>query len=106
MKGSTFDITTISNKLSCYILPSKKEAAPLVSIEAQAQGLKIFTSTAVSEEMNCGGLIRLSLKESPSFWASKIYENFKKNKNNRIKYDTERFSFDSFKRKLIDIYNN
>lgn len=57
-----------------FILPSKREGAPLTLIEAQASGLKCFTSDRVPGIIDCGGVSFLALEESAEYWATKIAE--------------------------------
>ena len=57
------------------LLPSHFEGLPLSAVEAQAAGLPLITSDAVSPEACITPLmIRLPLSESPRFWAEKILE--------------------------------
>lgn len=98
--GNHFYYTTFA------LLPSKKEGAGIVAIEAQACGIKVFASSSVSAEMNGGGLISLDLNKGPSFWAKAIFDEFNKNHNNRQTYDLKRFSKETFSTTIHSIYIN
>lgn len=98
--GNSFEYTTFA------LMPSCQEGAGITAIEAQACGIKVFTSTNVTKEMDAGGLISLSLESGPKEWALKIFEEFKKSGNNRQHYNLDRFSLNSFKKSIKSIYDN
>lgn len=75
-----------------------------MAIEAQACGMNVFVSNTVPSEINCGGVIYIDLSKGPIYWANEIYNLFEMNKNKRIKYSVEKFSFERFKTQLIDLY--
>lgn len=86
--GLRNDIPEILQAVDVFILPSTNEGLPLSLIEAQASGLKIVTSDAVTQELDITGLIKFtSLKQSPKYWAKSILNQFpydRKNTENKI----------------------
>lgn len=61
--------------MDVFVMPSKFEGLPLVTIEAQAAGLCVIASEAVSTECDVTGNVKiLSINENPSHWAQLILE--------------------------------
>ena len=89
---------------SFYLLPSYHEGASLVVIEGQACGIKVFASYGVPQEMNCGGITYLDLKDGAKKWAEAIFEEFKKSGNARTAFDTTSFSSENFKKNISELY--
>lgn len=73
--GARGDIGRIMQAADCYLMPSLWEGLPITYIEAQAAGLKIYTSEeAMSEEARITDLIEgISLSREPDYWAEVIY---------------------------------
>ena len=89
-----------------YILPSFKEGASIVSVEAQASGMKIFLSDTVSSEVDCGGCVFLDLNKGTEYWAEQIVKEYKSNNKKRNQCDVSKFSFSNFKKNLLKIYKD
>ena len=86
------------------MLPSFNEAFGIVLIEAQASGLKCFASLSVPEVVEVGGCVRLSIDESPSFWANKIISDFVSNKGKKEKYNCSAFLSSSIMHQYLELY--
>lgn len=97
------DFTEIIEIASFVILPSLSEGAPLVLVEAQSAGMTCFASSNVTNEVDCGGVVYIKGFNEKE-WSDKILESFKNGKYKRNKYNTDRFSFETFKRKILSIY--
>lgn len=83
--GSRDDINNIMQVFDIFLFPSIFEGLGVVLIEAQAAGIKCFTSTAVPKEAKVSKLLSyLSLNEGPVYWSNEIL----KYKNGYKKYDT------------------
>lgn len=71
--GVVSDVDTYLNAMDVFVFPSVYEGLPLTLIEAQANGLRIFASDAVSEESDVTGRIRfLPLALGAKQWAFAI----------------------------------
>lgn len=72
--GNRTDVNVLLQAMDVFILPSRFEGLGIVLIEAQAAGMKCFTTqNVVPNEANVAGLVSyLSLNKSPEFWANEI----------------------------------
>jgi glycosyltransferase involved in cell wall biosynthesis len=86
--GLRSDIPDILQAIDIFLFPSTNEGLPVTLIEAQAAGLRIIASDAITQELNMTNLIDfLSLKESPEYWAKAVLNSFpyqRKNTKNKI----------------------
>ena len=61
--------------MDCFLLPSLYEGLPVVGIEAQAAGLHVITSQAVTRDLNIVDRVEfLSFENSPIDWADHIMQ--------------------------------
>lgn len=100
----TSDVEKIYENTTFVIIPSFSEGFSLVAVEAEACGINVFASTNVTNEVDVGGVTFLDLSRGPSYWADYIYKLFIKLRNDRSVYNVEKFSFDKFRKQLIDFY--
>jgi glycosyltransferase involved in cell wall biosynthesis len=72
--GSRPDVPRLLRALDVFVMPSRHEGLPLVGIEAQAAGLPLVLSEAVTPELDrVPGLVRrLSLAQPASVWADAV----------------------------------
>jgi glycosyltransferase involved in cell wall biosynthesis len=71
--GIRSDINDIYSTMDIFLFPSNHEGFPLVSIEAQTNGLKIFCSDVISREIDISKTSEfISLMKRPSEWAEII----------------------------------
>ena len=72
--GIRQDVNEIYQAMDAFLLPSRFEGLGMVLIEAQAAGLKCFTSAEkVPEETRCTDLVKyISLEKPADFWAQQI----------------------------------
>ena len=95
--GSRSDVKDFLQAADCFLLPSKYEGLGIVLIEAQAAGLKCFTSKdVVPSDVDITGLVDfISLSNDSSYWANIIMEAEYKERANqfdsiiRAGYDSE-----------------
>ena len=71
--GVVPDVYNYLNAMDVFVFPSVFEGLPLTLVEAQANGLKIFASDAVSSESDLTGLVEfLPLSLGAKEWAKRI----------------------------------
>lgn len=71
--GVRSDIAEILQASDVFLLPSLYEGLPIVAIEAQAAGLPLVLSTAISRETDITGNVRfLDLRRSDENWADEL----------------------------------
>ncbi len=70
------DINELLQASDLFILPSLYEGLPIVSIEAQAAGLKCIFADTITKEADISGNCKfLSLNTNPLIWANEILSN-------------------------------
>lgn len=94
--GVVPDVYNYLNAMDVFVFPSVFEGLPLTLVEAQANGLTIFASDAVSSESDLTGLIEfLPLSSGAEAWAEKLKSEMpfeRQDKTDRIRqagYDSE-----------------
>lgn len=71
------------NLADVFVMPSLYEGMPMVSVEAQTNGLKcVFSSTISKEADHLGTAEFISLDKTPKEWAEKIFKLDLKRENN------------------------
>ncbi|WP_374723704.1 glycosyltransferase family 1 protein [Calidifontibacillus erzurumensis] len=86
--GVRSDIPELLQVMDVFVFPSLYEGLGIVLVEAQASGLKCFTSDiVVPKEVNISGLVQfVSLNESAQFWAEEIlkYKDYKRSRTTDV----------------------
>lgn len=73
--GRRTDIEKLYQAMDIFVLPSLWEGLPLVSLEAQSEGLLVLTSVNVTSNARCTDLFeQLELEKGAKVWAEKIEE--------------------------------
>ena len=73
--GRRADTEKIYSAMDIFVMPSWFEGFSIAMVEAEVNGLKVYTSTKVAKESDItGNVVFLSLEESPKIWAKKIFE--------------------------------
>lgn len=77
--GEVDNVNELLQAMDIFLFPSKHEGLPVALIEAQAAGLKVYTSKeGVSEEVKITNLVEfISLKKDSNSWADIIVKNCK-----------------------------
>ena len=94
--------------MDVFLLPSRFEGLGIVLLEAQANGLKCYTTNMVPQETNIIETVEyMSLDDDKEKWADKILENKnKERKNDVVKYfEKAGYSIDSTVKELQKIYS-
>lgn len=82
--GARNDVNLLLQAMDVFVLPSQYEGLGIVLIEAQAAGLKCFTSAnVVPQEAQVTQLLEyLDLQSGPEAWADKILNSYPYNRQN------------------------
>lgn len=73
--GVTNKVNDLLQAMDVFILPSLFEGVPLTVIEAAASGTKYVISDKINSHLNKNNLeLKISLEETPEFWAKEILE--------------------------------
>lgn len=86
--GIISNVNEVMQAMDIFLLPSFFEGLPVVGVEAQASGLKLFVSDSISNELSITSNVKyLSLNLSDKEWACEIIKNryyLRKNMCNEI----------------------
>lgn len=73
--GVRDDVERLYQVMDLFVLPSKWEGLPLVTIEAQAAGLPLLVSDAVTRRAECTSLILFkNIQDGAESWAHKLVD--------------------------------
>ena len=91
--------------MDIFVFPSRYEGFGISLLEAQANGLRCFTSTGVTIKSNISGYVKyISLDKTPAYWAEKIMSvPFKRFDTNAI--SNSEYNINNAAEKLLEIYN-
>ena len=99
------DIPKLLSESSYFVLPSVSEGFGIVLIEAQAMGMKCFSSDSVPSLTNCGGCRYLPVDDcSAEKWANAICNSFISDRGIHTSYDCGRFSTSNYINSMKTIY--
>lgn len=101
---SDSDTPDLLSKSSGFIFPSLREGFGIVLIEAQAMGVKCYSSTAVPKITNCGGVTYIPLSDGPEQWAKKIIRDYEKNQGRHGDFDVSSFTMENVMEQYACIY--
>lgn len=103
--GLRKDVKDLYNVMDVFVLPSWYEGLPVVSVEAQANGLPCFVSDRVSEECNLSSSMHfISLDKNVGDWVDKILNNSGfRNKKAVIELNEKNFSINK-EVKILEIF--
>ena len=73
--GPRQDVPALLSAMDCFIFPSHHEGLPVTLVEAQAAGLPVAASSAITDEVCITPLVRrLGLDEAADTWAAAALE--------------------------------
>ena len=109
--GKRSDIPELLSASDVFFLPSFYEGLPIVAIEAQASGLQLVISDAITKETDITGNVKfISLNESNETWANALIEASNKSRENNVmnkiseaEYNTD--DAEKITKKLIEIFD-
>ena len=106
--GFKTNVNDYMNVMDIFLFPSKYEGLGLVLIEAQANGIKCFTSqNVVPLEAKVSDLLEyISLNETSKNWANKVLSVNKNRKNVKEKIIEKGYSIEYTAKKLEQFYFN
>lgn len=87
------------------VVPSYSEGFSLVTVEAQAVGIKCFVSKAIPSEINRGLCTFLNLSDGPEYWGNKIDSDFKRTFGKKKDVNLADFTFKSVMKKYEKVYD-
>ena len=104
--GLRKDVKDLYNVMDVFVLPSWYEGLPVVSVEAQANGLPCFVSDKVSKECKLSGSMNfISLDKSAHYWSREILDNdLDRNKNAKQDLIENKFDIHSEVINLMNFY--
>lgn len=89
-----------------FLLPSKYEGLGIVFIEAQAAGLRCFTSDQVPKDADCGGVTFIPLDKTAEQWAEEIHRQIEAEPKANIDMERlSRFDINRTVKDLSEVYN-
>ena len=105
--GRQTHVEEILHCCNSFILPSKREGAPLTLIEAQAVGLDVYASKNVPKFIDCGGCLFIDLDCGAEAWANVINDYIKSMKLARsIKFElVQQFDIERTSSQLEQLYD-
>jgi glycosyltransferase involved in cell wall biosynthesis len=101
--GARSDVSAIMNAADIFLFPSKYEGFGITLIEAQAVGLKVFSSRNVSLETGVSDLIEYLPIDNIDLWIEKI-KNYNSVRKECVAYEimSAEFSIDVQSQKYYD----
>ena len=101
--GKRNDVNCLLNIFDVFVLPSKFEGLPVVTVEAQANGLQCICSDVVTKETNLTGNIRFLPLDFEN-WCEAILTNFNRDDNSVNKIILGGYEIESASKKLEEMY--
>lgn len=104
--GLRKDVKDLYNVMDVFVLPSWYEGLPVVSVEAQANGLQCFLSDKVSNECKISSSVNfVSLNKSSDYWSEEILNSdLNRNKNAKQELRKNKFEITNEVEKLMYFY--
>ena len=106
--GARNDVNDLMQSMDVFVFPSLFEGLPLVLIEAQANGLEIYSSKeGIPESIKkTDNFEFLSLSDSPSLWAKEIVSGSHRHLDNIEKIITSGYDINEECKKINNFFAN
>lgn len=105
--GTTKDMKKVYSLLDFFVLPSRYEGFPVVSVEIQAARIPALFSDAIAPTCKLTDLIEfVSLNESDEIWAKSILQFFEKKHDADLTMLKEKYDVKENAKKLDNYYKN
>lgn len=92
--GKRNNISDLLSSMDVFLLPSLFEGLPVVGVEAQASGLPIVLSTAITKEIGLLNYKYIDLKKTPEYWAKETLSIKQDNSRNQAYLEVKEKGFD------------
>ncbi len=95
--GRRSDVSNLYQAMDVFVMPSMWEGLPLVMLEAQAAGLPVIVSDAITKEAKCTSRVSfIKLDESLDLWAEEIINEIeiKRSQYSEVKAEFVNSAFD------------
>ena len=93
--GNRNDVNELMQAFDVFVFPSLWEGLPLTGIEAQTAGLPVFMSDVITDEVCItNNIYKMSLKQSATEWANKIFSVTNNHKRENMKQQVIDAGFD------------
>ena len=105
--GLRKDVKDLYNVMDVFVLPSWYEGLPVVSVEAQTNGLPCFVSDKISKECKLSSsMYFISLAKKADIWSKEILNSkLTRNKNAKQELINNNFNISKEVIKLLDFYS-
>lgn len=101
--GLQKDTAPYYSAMDCFCLPSKREALPLVLVEAQYNALPVFISDVVTKELKITDTLQHLPIDNPSVWSQELSQ-VKVRKTAKLKINSKKFDIHHTYPDLKNIY--
>lgn len=103
--GSVLDTQEYYQMMDCFVLPSNYEGFGIVLLEAQAAGLRCYTTAdVVPKETNITGRVTfISASKSAAYWAETILKNGFERKNCLDILEKGDYTIDGMRHKFLNV---
>lgn len=105
--GMVEDSYKYYSAFDCFLLPSISEGMPLVAVEAQANGLDVYLSDVITQQVNVDNHCHYLKLNDYNIWEDALLSVLQSNQRSNLNYCTNsQFDISLYCKKLNDLYNH